>query len=399
MKISSQQNPAGARQRVVKKSINRPKAASKARTVPSSAASTEFAQQCVAVEFHSFPKLPTELRLKVWRYHMEVPRILEMNLGRHGSWIDGYTWARVTRKGRQPPAILHTCREARKEAKEVYELRALDVSTQESSEIIQRKVYYNPQADIVFFNNPQQLSLIKSLFKPGLLQPIARLALKVDQACLFEVYDKLSILHGSTGPQPYEGCPGLNEVYLVVDSSITPAGFGLGELTPDTGMRPAAADGLTKPQKSTHKRFVKAIQEIEGTYELGTPITGGAFGLEVLFFQWISKNQPTHKFISFTPYRCADEMRCDAVTFENTDSKLFNKFVHANNPVRKSIEEKTGCSIIFRNHNRASKFSESQKFEEIGFKGSESSIAQAKATVMELIRKGNAGKVVKIPNM
>ncbi|KUJ09152.1 uncharacterized protein LY89DRAFT_724660 [Mollisia scopiformis] len=74
------------------------------------------------VEFARFPKLPPELKLKIWKHAAREGRVIEVYTRRirgkpKKSWTDSVT-----------PAVLHVCHDSRKEALKHYQL--LEVSSQ-----------------------------------------------------------------------------------------------------------------------------------------------------------------------------------------------------------------------------------------------------------------------------
>jgi uncharacterized tellurite resistance protein B-like protein len=78
-------------------------------------ASTELAVKDpkVAYEFHQFPQLPTEMRLKIWRLGHPAPRYIIFREFRRVRWIASESFSLT-----QPeisPALLFTCQEARNE--------------------------------------------------------------------------------------------------------------------------------------------------------------------------------------------------------------------------------------------------------------------------------------------
>lgn len=79
-------------------------------------------------ESHFFPKLPTELRLKIYRLAMKQRRLIELEWGPDLSIPTGFGngshhWCRVCPRSRKPPALMHVCSESREESQKVYQLR------------------------------------------------------------------------------------------------------------------------------------------------------------------------------------------------------------------------------------------------------------------------------------
>jgi hypothetical protein len=72
--------------------------------------------------FHLFPKLPSELRIKVWNLALSFPRVVTVSCLREREQSDStrrFTKAFVSRT--PVPALLHTCRESRLEGFLTYE--------------------------------------------------------------------------------------------------------------------------------------------------------------------------------------------------------------------------------------------------------------------------------------
>ena len=71
-------------------------------------------------EFHLFPLLPSELRLKVWNIVLSKPRVVSINCKRELCENDRRI-AKAFPPQAAPPAILHVCRESRFEGLSVYQ--------------------------------------------------------------------------------------------------------------------------------------------------------------------------------------------------------------------------------------------------------------------------------------
>ncbi|TVY45163.1 hypothetical protein LOCC1_G003865 [Lachnellula occidentalis] len=74
-------------------------------------------------EFHLFPKLPTELRLKIWVFVLSTPRVLGMRCNIRFNESRRYTdtWAKSFASDKPPPAALHVCQESRHEGLSIYQ--------------------------------------------------------------------------------------------------------------------------------------------------------------------------------------------------------------------------------------------------------------------------------------
>ncbi len=106
-------------------------------------------------DFHLFPKLPTEIRLKIWNSIAQHPRIVAVeflveefiddlddeDLGSEepATWME---WSpRVCPQSRQPP-LLQINQEAREEGSRIYEYRRIFGSSE--------NYYFNPDVDILY---------------------------------------------------------------------------------------------------------------------------------------------------------------------------------------------------------------------------------------------------------
>lgn len=71
--------------------------------------------------FTLFPRLPSELRLKIWGYILHQPRLIKVITNRK-HWRDPYASAGWTAPFTPTPVALHVCSESRSEALKTYEL-------------------------------------------------------------------------------------------------------------------------------------------------------------------------------------------------------------------------------------------------------------------------------------
>lgn len=104
--------------------------------------------------FSKFPKLPPELRLKIWRYAAWVPQIIGIRTQRPSGTVEG-TAARCQ--------LLSTCKEARSES-----LRSRQ-DLHESRSRSHAKIFFNPEIDTLWLTDPattpQQLKTFRSKIK------------------------------------------------------------------------------------------------------------------------------------------------------------------------------------------------------------------------------------------
>jgi len=93
----------------------------------------------LATAFTIFPKLPVELRLKIWKFALPGRRIVDIRCDKQSVLFEKY------RSSTPIPSILHVCSESRTLASKVYELA---FRTTPSS----RSIYFNFSADLLVFN-------------------------------------------------------------------------------------------------------------------------------------------------------------------------------------------------------------------------------------------------------
>ncbi|KAF8854626.1 hypothetical protein BDZ45DRAFT_747323 [Acephala macrosclerotiorum] len=133
-------------------------------------------------EFPKFEDLPKELRLMVWEIHMQHPRIVELQSKvRTTNYRDPVNhepfqhWVRVSSPSRQPPAILHVCKETRLEALKHYSLTNFETRDDPKLEQV---VYYNLKVDIVYFGVLSDIPAMRRTLNKNILIP--RVAVSVE---------------------------------------------------------------------------------------------------------------------------------------------------------------------------------------------------------------------------
>jgi hypothetical protein len=93
-----------------KKEIKAPSLKSYPRTLVDNALIASYrGEQPDTCSFALFPKLPTEIRIKIWRFAISVPRIVEVIFNDHWQC-----------KNTNPPPLLSTCAESRHESLKAY---------------------------------------------------------------------------------------------------------------------------------------------------------------------------------------------------------------------------------------------------------------------------------------
>ncbi|TVY85358.1 hypothetical protein LSUE1_G000307 [Lachnellula suecica] len=99
--------------------------------------SSDNSQPATCTSFHVFPRLPIELRFKVWECTSMAARTLELT----------YLFREPERRFRteqQVPAVLRVCRESRRVGKRIYQLSF-------GTSKCPPKTYFNPISDIIYF--------------------------------------------------------------------------------------------------------------------------------------------------------------------------------------------------------------------------------------------------------
>lgn len=145
-------------------------------------------------EFHYFNKLPAELRIKIWRYAMPGPRVIDISkLYIKHLHIESVDNSRKPRQHdyvntRKPPALLHVSGESRYECLKFYELlRISSVFIQQQDRGYPRQklpvrssFYIDYERDNLFFDNiPEQSGCGLRLRSDGYYVPQGRELKKV----------------------------------------------------------------------------------------------------------------------------------------------------------------------------------------------------------------------------
>jgi 2EXR family len=165
------------------------------------------------VQFTLFPKLPKELRIKVWQFVAREPRIVEVCQLQDSQYIahatedNNYEW-RNSGPFYSPtaiPVILHINRESRVIALENYNL-----SVPHSSHPAQ--IYYNPFVDILYFPAwcfQYDISCFETATRPEIKDTIRRIA--IDNLIWFSGWDDGTI----NNQIQIDGFKNLEELLLV----------------------------------------------------------------------------------------------------------------------------------------------------------------------------------------
>jgi 2EXR family/KH domain len=340
-------------------------------------------------EFHLFPKLPTELRFKIYRYAMLQRRLIELEWGPNMSVPTGiqggsHQWVRVCPRSCQPPALLHVCQESREEAKTIYQLRCFDTKVAQHSpnspKLHEHYVYYNPKADIVFFGEHTCVSTYIRVFA-GKIDDIPAIAIvnsgKGELCCDHDddIYgvnggvDTLQALHGfdpsvTLHNHRYGGCPGLKEVFIVVKSKLWQ--YKQGEVDSSVTLRPATNEGLTRGQM----RFKSSLEHEIALVETETPMPRVGENI------WTGDAKPTFQFVSFANVLWGvDSREPDGLTVSRSHIR---KLSRDNWEFIKRTEAITGCEISIPDEEYRG-----EDPREISFRGVRKSIEAAKQAIVK----------------
>jgi hypothetical protein len=341
-------------------------------------------------EFHLFPNVPPEIRLKVYQYAMsQQRRLIELEWGPNLSiptelGNGSHHWVRVCPRSRQPPALMHVCHESREEAQKVYQLRCFDSQIAQrlpnNPEFHEHYIWYNPKTDIIFFGEETCVSTYISVFTPD-IEDIPAIAIvnssKGESCCDHDDYtygveggvDTLQALHGFDSSETvhdfrYGGCPGLREVYVVVKSKLWP--YKQGEIDASMTVRPATNDGLTKGQARFKASLERDIARVDA--EITMPGVGESV--------WIDDKKPTFKFVSFAKVPWGvDPREPDGVTVSRKD---LGKLRRGDWVFMKRTQANTRCEIFVPDEEYPG-----EDPREIGFWGVRKSIDAAKKAIEE----------------
>jgi hypothetical protein len=338
-----------------------------------------------ATKFTLFPELAAELRAKIWYWAAQHPRLIEIEYvpaSDPSNTPGSHPEHRVCPKSRRPPTLLHINRESREEAMKVYRLRTFDSDQRNSS---QRYIYFNPDADIVYFGEKNCFATMIRVFMQATRdgEEIPRVAIEIMKRCsaytcphdqlmrsYFGLVDEMKILHGFApkvgvdSAQQWNGCPGLREGFLVVKSRLWDVKAG--DVDVSVGLRPASTNGIAEDQISRKEALEADIRCLEwglGLYGVGE-------------CKWLME-APKFHFVSFAP-----------VNFGAPDNRIHSSMLVEQEGIRrleqnnwsfiKRLESRTGCHITIPKNP-----SPRRRPLELGFFGTKAGIEKAKQAICE----------------
>lgn len=290
---------------------------------------TEFSP---LTEFQPFPRLPIELRLKIWKLASLQPRIIAIKFAADAvkppmdfslvrksySFYSDEEFARIKLAlEREPvhqivrvcpksrvPAMMHTNHEARVEAQRIYELRKLS--------IVGDQFFYSPQVDIIYIGGDNYCcrAIGKAFYSmyptsSKLSSAFPRVAIDLSSSIApccagnnfqSRAHTLMVDLHGTiigqAGGERFRvrGCEGLKEVFFVVKS--LPWHRQPQDVEPSSVFRPAAIDGATKTSVSDKAQLQGIIERVKNDQCISRID-------EMWGNHWLGKNKPTFSFVSF----------------------------------------------------------------------------------------------------
>lgn len=341
--------------------------------------------------------MPPEVRVKIWRLAMDVPRIIEVEKGpvvRNGVKLltnypicGEHALHRVAPQSRLPPVFFGINYEAREQALKIYEKRSFD--TREEA----HDIYFNPRTDILYFGEKTCVSTLLNVFSSAVYDrlTIPRIAILCSgnrtKCCdwddpAYGVNGGITImesLHGFdksivdwNSEAQFSGCPGLKEVYWVTPSHLwEPAP---GRLNPDfQSFRAPSTDGITKGQKNFKDRIKYHIERVENDLVVGN------VGPNL----WVGENKPTFEFVSLAPPEMAKTMETEGRVYEAFEISIQqHKYLGRRNfAAIIDIERRTGCDILL------SKYDFPGEGREVGFAGDKDAVTKARKAIENRLAK------------
>jgi len=328
-------------------------------------------------DFNRFGQLPVELRLKIWNFAAQEPRLIEIEYPEKEDEDSifflnirtGHSGFQVSRRSRIPPSILQVNAEARAEGLRWFERRNFNSFREENEKF---KIYYNPDSDIIFFGDQSCVSTMVQLSVQQNVHPVKRVAFcntgKISRCCSIAA-GQMQSLHGffDEDTVTYPGYKGLQEVFILVQSKLWPRYQG--EIDWSVGFRPSVHDGLTKGQVANKRNL---MQDIANTDKCGGPIGVGSN------VKWIGDAKPTFHFVHFRPLPIGlDERVHDGIPLSTEGFRILRARDYQ---LVRGIERSSGCILTVSNQS----FYGEQR--EVGFFGTTlEQIEEAKSEIRKAI--------------
>ncbi|KAH6721052.1 hypothetical protein BKA61DRAFT_665812 [Leptodontidium sp. MPI-SDFR-AT-0119] len=259
-------------------------------------------------EFHLFPKLPIELRMKVYKLASRQPRIVSLEFKhdikdpvvRYANLEDLDQIHRAIRvcPASRVPVLMQVHRESRQECMVLYKKEVVSVSGD--------YVYVNLWVDVLHFGGHNMCThAIRVMLLSTKRHILPRVSIDIsgtEALCCTEANltrrtrrstEILYCLHGRWRTSPegklvYDRFEGLREVNFVVGSNITH--LQPNQIRPDSKFRPALITGDNLEEILLKEELDTWIARVLNEQPLG--VSGDT---------WIGDKKPSFKFVSFAP--------------------------------------------------------------------------------------------------
>ena len=292
---------------------------------------------------------------------------------------ESHPFHRVTPRSRLSPAILHVSKEAREEAKLVYELVNFDSAREETKP---REIWFNSSRDIVYFGEDSCISTICQLASYPAIQRVAMNASGKLMSCctMTGEVNPMQALHGyhdSQNPAEHhlKGYRNVKDIFFVVQSNLCrPQSL---EINLSHGFRPATTDGMTRGQKAFKTARLAEIAALENGDALANVGTN----------QWTEGKMPAFHWVSLCPQPGYSGIFHDALGI-NDEAVIFLK---KSGKTIENITKKAECCISIPNKSFPGEFPR-----EIGFSGSRKGIEMAKDLIEKKLTESADGCVIPV---
>ncbi|KUJ12827.1 uncharacterized protein LY89DRAFT_672948 [Mollisia scopiformis] len=313
-------------------------------------------------EFQKFPDLPIELRLRIWDYASEQPRIIELQSGtrtlNHADEINRLppqSWVKVSVHGRQTPAILHVSREAREEGLKHYTLTNLESRDYPA---VERPCYYNSRLDTIYFGPLCNAASIQQTLNKKIAMP--RIAVDVRVGTSYRVMAALQLMHSHVRGS-------LEEIVFVVPSFIW---LKECNFPPNVCFASTKSTGFDPRHRRVCRYLRKRVQQV---------VARESEPFYLAKNNWSEELMPAFEFKCLTPIPDPGKVYNNLIIHEE---ELLNQDDWC---VVREIEWKTGCMIKRAPHDvNAYEESWGDAGYELGFYGTFAAVEEAMRLVKEI---------------
>lgn len=316
--------------------------------------------------FQLFPKLPIEIRLRIYRLAAHEPRLIELE---HLNGYFSHYGYQVARQSRQAPALLQLCRESREEGIHFYEKRNFQAPGLEYPSVpiqdddYRPYIWYSPHVDIILFGKNTCLNtmrLVVSEHRPYHVIPRVAFLISGNSCCGTCPTKVLEALHGGAlynwRDGDSSGCKGLLELFIVVQSNLFLQETAL--VTDLVDFRPVSSFGRTKVESDAYREYRSHIAGCEN-------------GMGV-WSKWLGGNMPKIEFVSLAPKAVDNDPRgYDGVVVSAAAARKLRNQYHLH-----TLEVTSGCEIYLPNEEV-----DQEDSVEVGFWGTQRQIEAAKGVI------------------